>query len=257
MKIDAPIDSSSDTFTGQRQRQHQVPTQTSTFETRNHKDNVPTNSVTSNTLDVQRHCTECGHALHKSIFSPVVKSEGFDSKIAKHPSLPKCPSCTAVQSLSAHVGCVICGEVISGMFIPCLECGHVCCFECHQQWFSLQRPHAENAQDLSDLECPSPCGCSCTEHSETVVILSPSATPTHDDKGNLLGPHNRLRSEIAARSRLGIMAGQTDDDLDAWRGSSFARGLGGGLSRVLTGSDRSRRTSSVNRKVPLDRIETM
>jgi WD repeat-containing protein 59 len=244
MKIGAPVDPSGDTSTGQRQ--NQGPKQTSSFETRSQRDYLSTKSVTSDTLDVQRHCTECGQALHKSVFSSA-KVEDFNSNITKHPPLPKCPSCSSVQPLSAHVGCVICGEVISGMFIPCLECGHVCCFECHQQWFSLQRPRTGNTQDVSDLVCPSPCGCNCTEHSEMVVISSPNATP----------PHHRLRSDAAARPRPSIMAGHTDEDLDAWRGTSFARGLGGGLSRVLTSTDRSRRPSSSNKKLQLDRIDTL
>lgn len=253
MKIGAPVDPSTDPTSSQRQ--HQVTKQMPTFEIRNQKGNSFTKSYTrDDTLDVQRHCAECGHALYKSFFSTSspAKLEDFRSNITSHPPLPKCPSCNAVQPMSAHVGCVICGEVVSGMFIPCLECGHVCCFECHQQWF---RPQPGNIQDPSNLECPSPCGCSCTEHTKTVVMPSPNATPIND-KGNAPGSH-RLRPELTPRSRPSIMAGQTDDDLDAWRGTSFARGLGGGLSRVLTGTDRNRRASSSNKKLQLDRIETM
>ncbi|KAI7968702.1 hypothetical protein EIK77_005718 [Talaromyces pinophilus] len=256
LKIGAPAEVGGDLVAVQRQ--NQTPKQLSSFEARGQKDRSLAKQATGETLDVQRHCAECGHALYRSVFSSV-KPEDFSGKMVKPPPLPKCPSCAAVQPLYAHIGCVICGEVVSGMFIPCLECGHICCFECHQEWFSLQQPHTGEAQDLSDLVCPSPCGCSCTEHSETVVMPSPAATPTYDERGYLLGAHHRLRPEMATRSRQSVMAGQTDDDLDAWRGANFARGLGGGLSRVLTANatDRSRRTSSSNRKFQFDRIETM
>ncbi|EED19336.1 WD repeat protein [Talaromyces stipitatus ATCC 10500] len=255
---DLPIQRSEVLKIGACIEQNRTTKQPSSFERGDRKDTTSSRQITDETLDVQRHCTECGHALYRSVFSSV-RPEDLSGKMVK-PPLPRCPSCSAVQPLSAHVGCVICGEVVSGMFIPCLECGHVCCFECHQAWFSLQQPRTGEAQNLSDLVCPSACGCSCTEHSETVVMPSPIATPTYDEKGNLVGAHHRLRPEMPPRSRQSVMAGQTDDDLDAWRGgANFARGLGSGLSRVLTATanERRRRTSSSNRKPQFDRIETM
>ncbi|CRG86227.1 hypothetical protein PISL3812_03230 [Talaromyces islandicus] len=228
------------------------PSQTLQLTVPKQKGSVFTKSPTCSTLDVQKHCSECGAALHTSLFSPASRREP-SGKISKQSYL-RCPSCTAVQPLAAHIPCVICGESIAGMFIPCLECGHVCCVECHQQWFSLSSPN-DDIFTLSDLACPSPCGCSCAEHSKVIYLPSPSRTP-QNERIQPRNKHTRRRSEALGSPRLDIMAGQTDDDLEAWRGATLAGGFGGGLSRALTSAD-GRRNSSGNRKLHFDRIDTM
>ncbi|KAH8695074.1 WD repeat protein [Talaromyces proteolyticus] len=251
LKIGSMLDLTSDRPSSRRRQA----SQTLTLSMTKQKTSVPEKPTANDAvLDVQRHCSQCGSAIHASVFSFSSRKES-STKLTKQAPL-KCPSCTVVQPLAAHIGCVICGESISGMFVPCLECGHVCCFECHQQWFSLNSPN-DSIFVLSDLVCPSPCGCSCTEHSEIVYLPSPIPTPPHHERAHMFDLHNRRRSEAMPPPRSGIMAGQTDDDLEAWRGTAFTRGLGGGLSRVLTANDHSRRNNSSNRKLQFDRIDTM
>lgn len=219
-------------------------------------------------LDFRRHCSECGNALHNSVFLPSVTSKSTTSGTTSSKSAVKCPRCEAAQPSSPQIPCVICGEIVDGMFTPCLECGHVSCFECHRQWFSL-----EASKDMSDhpgdavneIVCPSGCGCICTEHDPISIPVSTDTLPP--DVGNSLKSksHRRMSEVVASNqrsSRAGLMVGQSEDDLEAWQGSSFAsfaRGLGSGLSRGLHGraEQGKARTSSLGKKTPVDRIEPM
>lgn len=226
-------------------------------------------------LDFQRHCVNCGHALQISIFTPGPVVPDTTSKRNRNKSSPKCSNCKPRQPLPTKLPCVICGEAVEGMLIPCLSCGHVSCFECHDRWFLQQNDNnAEIHNPSSPPTCPSGCGCFCSEHIAAKVpmpalqstVVSPRvketrATPyrTHSHEKSR---HRRRQSEPASggpelkgkksgtttpteQGRGGV--GQNQDDLDVWQTSSpfasLARGMGGGLSQGLRQKDDRRKNN--------------
>jgi hypothetical protein len=223
-------------------------------------------------LDVQRHCSQCGNALQVSVFSsPVTKEPSTSGKIGKPTAPVVCSRCKATQPLAGKIPCVICGEAVGGMFTPCLECGHVSCFECHQQWFLSDIDGNDRDGNNGDAwqapVCPSGCGCSCSEHEIVDVPMPPSPPSDNNGKFEFRSRSHLQRSESTS-GRHTPLVGQTEDDLENWRESPFtslARGLGGGLSRGLHGrEDRSKpptpagtRTGSIGRKSPFARIDTL
>ena len=130
-------------------------------------------------LDIRRHCLHCGTVLNLSVFSTLAKKDPLISTRA----VPACPNCKAAQALPAKLPCVICGEAVDGMFTPCLSCGHISCFACHQQWFFHKSsnpscdgvaPDELNTSDGSLPLCPSGCGCNCSEH-EVIDVPMPTS----------------------------------------------------------------------------------
>ncbi|KAE8159402.1 hypothetical protein BDV40DRAFT_273314 [Aspergillus tamarii] len=210
-------------------------------------------------LEIQRHCIRCGRPLQMSIFT----SEPATQMAAKNqmkgdPTPTICTGCNPKQPIPLKLPCVICGEVVDGMLTPCLNCGHVSCFDCHQGWFSglsseLQDDKANVTIDIHDSDqeyqyCPTGCGCKCSEHIVTNIPRpwSPSS-PTPDGETS---PLTKPRKQLDILSNVG----QHEDDLDQWHTSPFAslaRGLGGGLSRGLRPKeDRRKSKSSISGFVP-------
>lgn len=209
-------------------------------------------------LEIQRHCSICGRSLHLSIFCAT------DAATMKHHpqgSSVTCSNCSPKQLLPISVPCVVCGEFVEGMLIPCLSCGHVSCFACHKEWFT--KPSLENEektpshhhhQQQEEFQlCPSGCGCSCSEHTTAPISLpwtvtSPSAD-RKDDQSSRRPNNQRSRSSDSSEgpSERSVKVGQHDDDLDLWQASPFAslaRGLGGGLSQGLRGKEDRRKSKS-------------
>ncbi|KAJ9220514.1 hypothetical protein DTO027B5_3682 [Paecilomyces variotii] len=212
-------------------------------------------------LDIQKHCTNCGFALQLSVFATSSKKNAANGKTATNQSALKCPNCKPVQPLPTRLPCIICGEIVDGMFTPCLNCGHLSCFECHQLWFS--RPPDEltgtSTQNIEQKDstgvqfCPSGCGCNCSEHVVYKVSLPPSLTPGHegDSRHSSRSRSRRRWTEISpgSSSRVSLNAGHDQDDLEIFRSSPFAslaRGLGAGLSRGLTSKDEKKESSAPN-----------
>ncbi|KAJ5699066.1 hypothetical protein N7462_001071 [Penicillium macrosclerotiorum] len=226
-------------------------------------------------LDFQRHCANCGHALQLSIFASARLPETPSKhQRQKSSSSRLCPQCKPRQALPTQLPCTICGEVVDGMLVPCLSCGHVCCFHCHRLWFV--RPKGEvdspfdSPHDTSALPtCPTGCGCSCSESVATEVVLpawepssprskpaSPGRTFSHERR------HRRRQSEPPGHDSSGgntptttrPRAGQTPSDLDLWQESSpfasLARGMGGGLSQGLRTKEDRKKQRSVAVTIP-------
>ncbi|KAJ5825264.1 hypothetical protein N7474_002402 [Penicillium riverlandense] len=228
-------------------------------------------------LDFQRHCMGCGHALQLSIFTP--PSQKTDStrssrQSATSPSSTICRNCKPPQPLPTRLPCVICAEVVDGMLVPCLNCGHVSCFDCHRQWFLAPGDRFNSPLEQSDPtktlpSCPTGCGCICSEHvtadvpmptwrePDVVAPASPKPEPPSSSTTRRSQQpdkrQSRRRSEpapadggLAQPSKLA--AGQLEDDLDLWQETSpfasLARGLGGGLSRGLRTTDERRKSKS-------------
>ncbi|OXV11984.1 hypothetical protein Egran_00256 [Elaphomyces granulatus] len=150
---------------------------------------IPPSILESQTsgLDIQRHCLHCGIALNLSVFSTSAKKEPLTRGKINARVAPTCPNCKAGQALPTKLPCVICGEAVDGMFIPCLNCGHVSCFACHQQWFFHKSsntscdggaPDELNTSDGNLPLCPSGCGCNCSEHEVIDVPMPPNPLRT-------------------------------------------------------------------------------
>ncbi|KAI9721192.1 MAG: hypothetical protein M1812_002353 [Candelaria pacifica] len=86
-------------------------------------------------LDVARHCTNCGDILQ-------VKAQAG--------AAGRCKRCARNQN---SLACMVCMEVILGLYVPCLNCGHVTHTHCHSIWFS----------DENNTECIA-CTCECPTH---------------------------------------------------------------------------------------------
>lgn len=82
-------------------------------------------------LEIGGHCSKCGAVLD------VTKG-----------ARGECKSCKRRQ---VTMTCCVCDVIIKGLYVPCLQCGHVGHADCHEAWF---------AED-GVTECPTGCGCSC------------------------------------------------------------------------------------------------
>ncbi|PLN75819.1 hypothetical protein BDW42DRAFT_32272 [Aspergillus taichungensis] len=234
-------------------------------------------------LEIQRHCSGCGKALQVSIFSTqAIAEETIRHRIKSNTLPPTCLNCKPKHALAFKLPCIICGEVVEGMLMPCLGCGHVCCFNCHAGWFSTATTTTiaaskKNDTPAQDTEyCPSGCGCRCSEYAVTDIAApwSPSSPTLSSDNSHGSNPlnrttthrHNNRRSDGSSRNASDALAnvGQHEDDLDHWQASPFAslaRGLGGGLSRGLRAKDERRKSKPTNaaafvpRKTALNQVE--
>ncbi|PYH45369.1 Mtc5p [Aspergillus saccharolyticus JOP 1030-1] len=231
-------------------------------------------------LDIQLHCNKCGQALQHSIFATKAAVEAVASRShmkGASSSTVTCPNCTPKHSLALKLPCVICSEVVEGMLIPCLGCGHVSCFDCHRGWFSMASADAHHEQDAGAREeyryCPSGCGCKCSD------FIDPDSTAPWDVTTDIPtpqereGPHTRHRSkksdgsvsikhavEPAPATSYAPNGDDTDQSPSVSPFASLAKGLGGGLSRGLRLRDDRRRsklsaTSFVPKKSSMNQVE--
>lgn len=221
----------------------------------------PQPDSTPQALDFQRHCASCGHALQLSIFNKHPVAPDTSSKRHRRKSSGRrCPNCKPRQALPTKLPCVICGEVVDGMLIPCLSCGHVSCFDCHQLWFlrppdSFNIPPDHPDQTKALPTCPTGCGCQCSDHIAVDVPMPSWETAPPSPRSSPPAPHPAIAQAKSSRRQsepFGLGPGrkqslqpkglaQVEDDLDVWQDSSpfasLARGLGGGLSRGLRTKD--------------------
>ena len=225
-------------------------------------------------LEFQRHCPNCGFALQLSIFAQAPVAPDTPSK--RHHQKPvtrRCTNCKPRQPLPTRLPCVICGEVVDGMLVPCLSCGHVSCFDCHQRWFLRPGDQFDSPFNPSGgttlPSCPSGCGCNCSEHVAANVPMPPWETKSPQIKDIRGTPsrgvsyerrHRHRQSEPAGSdsgakiltSKVGV--GQQEDELDMWQTSSpfasLARGMGGGLSQGLRSKEERKKNRSVAIAIP-------
>ncbi|KAH0846388.1 WD repeat protein [Fonsecaea pedrosoi] len=158
-------------------------------------------------LEIRRLCRNCGE-----LPAPIEKN---GIPIAWQCVTPTCIS--SDQQLGVRAGkapkrsaCAICNTSIQGLAVPCLQCGHITCYDCAQGWFGARRAKdgktrsrrssAEKAQ-LSPVEdednadcfseeqldehdsCPTGCGCPCATLI-TVDVPYPSPTDRSVNIGN-------------------------------------------------------------------------
>ncbi|KAJ5367979.1 uncharacterized protein N7496_007739 [Penicillium cataractarum] len=234
-------------------------------------------------LDFQRHCASCGHAQQTSIFAPLVTPDTPSKRSRRgQTATSRCSNCKPRQPLPTRLPCVICGEVVDGMLVPCLGCGHVSCFSCQRHWFLRTSDGFDSPinppEDTGVLPtCPTGCGCNCSEYVTAEVPMppvweSPMSPRTKPETTGL--PHRNVSHEKRHRrrqseppsgpdssgrntptSKTGV--GQLQDELDLWQTSSpfasLARGMGGGLSQGLPTKDGRKKNRTVAIATPKDR----
>ncbi len=106
------------------------------------------NDISSLGLGVARHCTQCGDISQRK---------------PQNGAAGRCKRCARNQNALA---CMVCLEVILGLYVPCLNCGHVAHTQCHKIWF----------EDENNTECVA-CTCKCPEH---VVVEVDFPEPERD-----------------------------------------------------------------------------
>lgn len=82
-------------------------------------------------LTIRRCCRNCGEAL-----APIEKN-----------GIPigwQCVNqvCGAALKVPERSACAVCNTSIDGLAVPCLQCGHLTCYDCAQGWFGVRRVDA-------------------------------------------------------------------------------------------------------------------
>ncbi|OQV05818.1 WD domain-containing protein [Cladophialophora immunda] len=149
-------------------------------------------------LEIRRLCRNCGE-----LPAPIEKN---GVPIGWHCVSPSCIPPYQLSGVRApkapkRSACAICNTSISGLAVPCLQCGHMTCYDCAQGWFGARqakhdqaesrRSSAEKSQ-LSPIEgedgadalgeeppdehdaCPTGCGCPCATLA-TVTVPFPQS----------------------------------------------------------------------------------
>jgi len=184
---------------------------TTPFLERSPRKSIPSNlrDLSSRVLLIHRCCPRCGEPLG------AIEKNGIP--IGWHCiNNALCNSTSTSNSLSAtkppkRSVCAICNSPVSGLSIPCLQCGHMTCFSCAQGWFGSaaarmkptgvdsRRPSEDTPpsspldgsirfvdvlgrdEDLANLNehqtCPTGCGCPCALISK-IDVPEPPFTPS-------------------------------------------------------------------------------
>ncbi|KAK6370627.1 hypothetical protein LTR64_005869 [Lithohypha guttulata] len=117
-------------------------------------------------LEMRRCCPRCGHTL-----APIEKN---GMAIGWHCISQQCSNQQTTKPPKRQ-RCAICEVVTTGLTVPCLQCGHLTCYDCASEWFmehtsrsririssiSIARSDTTEAGDRDFLTCPTGCGCDC------------------------------------------------------------------------------------------------
>ncbi|KAK5065139.1 hypothetical protein LTR84_000975 [Exophiala bonariae] len=163
-------------------------------------------------LAIRRCCPRCAEPLS------AIEKNGVP--IGWHCVNSLCTSTSTSNSLSATKApkrsvCAICNSAVSGLSVPCMQCGHLTCLACAQDWFGgkaermkltgveSRRPSEDtppsspldgsirfvgllaHEEDLSTINehqtCPTGCGCPCALISRIDVPEPPVSPPFNSE----------------------------------------------------------------------------
>ena len=136
-------------------------------------------------LELRKHCWRCNDPL-----VPIHRNGVFLRSYC-----PTCPRPISTSGKTLDPGrqnalfCSICTCFIRGSLIPCLNCGHVTCYTCGEEWFATKPANDEQF-------CPAGCGCMCSDH-QTVSAPWPSTADGAPASDNEDGNESDLRSSDA------------------------------------------------------------
>lgn len=96
--------------------------------------------------------------------------------------------------------CTICETIIQGLSIPCLQCHHLSCYDCAQEWFadvdhstprtssvSSSVSEADARDNSYNQSCPTGCGCRCPYLSK-ISVPEPQVGVAEVDTESILTP---------------------------------------------------------------------
>ena len=185
-------------------------------------------ATVNKTLELRRCCRECGEALQ-----PIEKN---GIPIGWHCTSPICLT-TKSRSFSRS-SCSICERIITGLMIPCLQCGHMTCFACTEGWFGRSfkdgpiARHDSDGQDEDDpwneSTCPSGCGCHCLNHQRILVPYPKDATTEPDEQSADL-----ISSSASARSERLMSAHGPDSAIGAFLSLTRTRSISAAKDSIL------------------------
>jgi WD40 repeat protein len=126
-------------------------------------------------LEVLRSCHSCEkHYFSRGLFSSneAAMEDSVGTLLASGgPKARKCSTCTS--SLQTKLRCSVCLELVTGIYAPCLTCGHVTHSKCHQLWFGGKSmdENADSDDGFRDevgqeVTCPTGCGCACQQQAD-------------------------------------------------------------------------------------------
>ncbi|KIW51566.1 hypothetical protein PV05_10274 [Exophiala xenobiotica] len=133
--------------------------------------------ATSPGLQIRRCCRNCGEPLG------AIEKNGIPIgwQCVNQQCKASASGSAATLKTPCRSACSICVASIKGLAVPCLQCGHMTCYDCAQGWFGSERTNGArsrrsseeeesgNAVDLEGMSdhsddhttCPTGCGCTC------------------------------------------------------------------------------------------------
>lgn len=150
------------------------------FMERARKTMASTSRASSPGLDISRCCRHCQEPL-----APIEKNLVPIGWQCVNPACNPIVYRLGPTKVTKRSACAICNTSIDGLAVPCLECGHMTCYDCAQGWFGprainatpkSRRPSEEsrppspiNDETIPDSDaskndhaiCPTGCGCAC------------------------------------------------------------------------------------------------
>ena len=220
-------------------------------------------------LSIRQCCRSCGEPL-----GPIEKNRipiGWqcvnESCVASQPGIG-----AVINKVPKRSACAICNASITGLSFPCLQCGHVTCYDCAQGWFGADRvkppshkPNSRRSSDKSELSpiednedeyledlslqedgtptCPTGCGCSCATLNSILVPEPPASPSTAEPNKNI--------NNILEADRDGYLTTPPTQQLNHQLSRNSTGGGGGGIPSPLP-LPFSRSTSLLSQQTPTD-----
>ena len=206
-------------------------------------------------LQVRRLCQNCGNVL------AAIEKNGV--AIGWHCVKTDCASSVASKTISRKSRCAVCEKAVNGLSVPCLQCGHLTCYDCAEEWFANRHVDTEHQQKrarapskesvaLETVEsgeeavideevdeeyrtCPSGCGCPCAN--VDVIVLMPATSNRNSREISQPRPLQRTASQISTTSQTSTLMSHntTDTALASFLALTRKKSTSGDPMAVKTG----------------------